>query len=77
MSEEYDFMTTEQLEKRNEELMAERDAILAEQRRIQAALTRKVAMARLAQMEPAEKAALAQAIKDAGGIVSDEMFGEF
>lgn len=72
----YDSMTLAQLEARMQQLTEERAALREEALQLQAALDKKQATQRaadlVATMSDADKAALAQAISGAGGIASQE-----
>ncbi len=75
----YENMTIEELEARNRELNAQRDAIREEQLKIKAVLDRKIALRsaqqKLASLSETERAALSLVISKAGGIESREQVG--
>ena len=77
----YDNMTIEQLLAESQRITEERAALRNEQLQVQAALDKKLAAQRaadlVATMSDAEKAALAQAVSGAGGIASQEQVNGF
>jgi hypothetical protein len=77
----YDSMTIEQLLAESQRITEERAALRQEQLQVQAALDKKLATQRAAElvatMSDADKAALAQAINGAGGIASGEQVNGF
>ncbi len=68
----YDDMSLDELEAVNQDLMAQKEAIREEQRAVNAAMDKAAARERLERMSDAERQALAQTIRDAGGIESLE-----
>lgn len=74
----YEDMSLEQLEKENQKLMAQKDAIRENQKVITALMDEKSSMAeaqrKVATMSNAEKAALVQVLQPQG-IASEETFG--